>query len=137
MPGGNFDASLNVTGAQVVTAGGPLDPSVTQVLSLCVWVLQRPSASTDDAIAQAMGPEHEHMPGMTMGHGAVTVTGKGTPEAHWEMQLGNREGTEAVNFVNGAAMAAAIGAFLINGQQRRGFFWSEPVELKLASAAAS
>ncbi|MCV3210728.1 hypothetical protein OHD62_21545 [Mesorhizobium sp. YC-39] len=108
---------------------------MTHIISLCVWVLQRQDASTDDAIAQAMGPEH--VSGMATGHGGmVTVTGKGTPAARWEMQLNNREGTEAVDFVNGAAMAAAIGAFLIDGQQRRGFLWSEPVELKLASTAS-
>jgi hypothetical protein len=85
-------------------------------------------------MAQAMGAEH--MAGMPMAHGMVTVKDKGTSKARWEMQLDHREGTEAVDFVNGAAMAAAIGAFLIDGQQRRGFFWSEPVELKLASTAS-
>ncbi|TIS56677.1 MAG: hypothetical protein E5W82_18525 [Mesorhizobium sp.] len=121
------------TNAHLVKAGGPLDPSVAQVIELCVWVFQR--ASTDEAIAQGMGPEGQPMAGMAMTH----VTGKGTPAAHWDMELEDREGTTAVDFVNGSATAVAIGAFLINtptGQKRRGFFWSEPVEIKLPSAAS-
>jgi hypothetical protein len=136
--GGNFNEKLDVvrdtkTGFHVVKAGGPLDPSVVRVIELCVWVFQRADASQDDAIANAMGPgtgTEMHEKGCS---DMADTLDLGTPKARWKMDLDDRDETGPIDYVNGSATAIAIGAFLANtpseGQRRRAFVWSEPVEL--------
>jgi hypothetical protein len=117
------------TGFHIVKAGGPLDPSMIEIIELCVWVFQRADASVDDAIAQGMGEEGTApMPGMDM----VIVDRSKTP-LRWDMDLVDREGTGAVDYSAGSATAIAIGAFLVEPApgKRRAFVWSEPVELNV------
>jgi hypothetical protein len=120
VPAGNFDDELNVTANGTVHARGPLDPSVTAVTEMCVWVLQRDGA--DDAIANAMGMPD--MPGMPSD---LKVHGLGTANAHWVFPLKNR--FKKVDYCEGSATASAFAVFVDDQGQQRGFFWSEPVKL--------
>jgi hypothetical protein len=127
MPAGNFDEKLNVKADGTVDATGPLDPSVTGVTELCVWVLQR--NSPDDAIANAMGMPD--MPGMPSG---LKVEHLGTPNARWTFPLTNR--FKKVDFKAGSATASAFGVFTDDKGKQRAFFWSEPVRLSGRGAPA-
>src|SRR5262252_4008255 len=143
MAAGNFDEMLEVIlgadGMQVVKASGPLDAGVAEVVELCVWVVQRDQLNQDDAVANAMSGEtnlaaaqSQTRNGMSMGAG-VNVAGRGTATAHWDLLLDDREGTEAVKFVEGPAAAYAIGVFLSAEPEgkRRAFVWSESVRLSV------
>jgi hypothetical protein len=139
-----FDEMLEVdlvNGVQVIKAGGPIDANVAQVVELCVWVVQRNRLDQDDAVANAMRGEGEpaevEAQSMTMTAG-VNVAGRGTSTAHWDLLLDDREGTQAVDFVEGPAVAYAIGVFLSEEPdvKRRAFVWSESVRLSVPAAAA-
>ena len=148
MAAGNFDEMLEVIlgadGMQVVKASGPLDAGVAEVVELCVWVVQRTQLNQDDAVANAMSGEtnvaeaqSQTRNGMSMSAG-VNVAGRGTSTAHWDLLLDDREGTQAVQFVEGPATAYAIGVFLSAEPEarRRAFVWSESVRLSVPAAAA-
>jgi hypothetical protein len=146
MPGGNFDVELNVRAgpSSVVDAGGPLDPAVSGVTIMCVWVFQR--EGEEDAVANAMGPPNGmSMPGMTGAPsqapgtpGVLFVQDLGTKDARWDFGLNDR--LKDVPFHAGSATALAIGVFTVKdgagvGRQRV-FQWTEPVRLKGPGAQA-
>jgi hypothetical protein len=135
----------NAQGAHVVKAGGPLDQNVDKVVELCVWILQRDRTDRDDAVANAMSgevdlaaAEAQAGSGMSMSAG-VEVFGRGTPTAHWDLLLDDREGTQAVDFVEGSATAIAIGVFLTAQPEskRKAFIWSESVRLSVPADSTS
>jgi hypothetical protein len=154
MPGGNFEEALEVVrdaaGASIVVARGPLDPQVTKVAVMCVWVLQRSVENEDDAISNAMGPEMSDMSGMPGMPGmpstqtggipdrpdlpmGLLVENRGTPDASWTFlltdRLGQAGGPIPVDFRAGSATAMAIGVFVDERGKQTGFFWAEPVRL--------
>src|SRR5438477_9365659 len=125
MPGGNFDANLNVRTGGIVEAAGPLDQGVARVTEMCVWVFQRQGPDGADAIGNAMGPPSStaatgDMTGMA---GAtetpmepLTVSGTGTADARWRFPLTDRfadadTSDPPADFHEGAASALAIGVF--------------------------
>jgi hypothetical protein len=132
MPAGNFHSKLELNEATgVVSAHGPLDPAVTSVIEVCVWVFQRNGTHDTTVNFMTSGGMAGMVGGLALAFGdagrwAVDLLPVpellSVPEAGSKLSLGPAFGA-AVALVTVKADVAG------DPDEQRALVWGEPVEL--------